>query len=245
MLPTRCYLSPPPRPCSPGGEVFDSYGPGKSRADLLINYGFVAVAAIAGEDVADLPGDAFWAEAEEALLLAAAEGADEESAADPLSHREALRSLLGAVGMTPGDTTVRVTADGVGENAMEWCQLAVTTRSELAEAERFSLGDDPDAPGGGGDGDEEMEGSEEDAWAVITALMDGPGSTAMRQREERARRVLTQLCARTLRGYPEWAHGLQGEERGPATGAAAAGMVLSSEIRALNGALESLAALRK
>ena len=35
-------------------------------------------------------------------------------------------------------TAVRVTADGVGENAMEWCQLVVATEEELVEAETLS-----------------------------------------------------------------------------------------------------------
>lgn len=92
--------------------------------------------------------------------------------------------------------------------------------------------------------DEEEEGTEEEAWAVIVALMDGVGSEAARRRADRARRVLRRLCARRLEGYPEWAHGLaeRGEGEGPASGAAAAGMVLASEIRALKGALQSLAA---
>ena len=95
----------------------------------------------------------------------------------------------------------------------------------------------------------EEEGTEEEAWGVIMALMDGPGSEALRRRQTRARNVLRQLCAGTLSGYPEWAQNLaaEAEEKkekessgGAATGAAAAGMVLSSEIRALKGALECL-----
>jgi hypothetical protein len=54
----------------------------------------------------------------------------------------------------------------MGDNAMEWCQLVVAREAEVAEAERLSLPEDAD---------EDEEGSEEDAWGVVVALMDGPG----------------------------------------------------------------------
>lgn len=141
--------------------------------------------------------------------------------------------------MSPDDTTLRVTAEGVGENALEWCQLVVVAEEELREAETKTLLLKEVKE------EEEEDRTEEDAWAVVMSLMDGGGENIRRQRETRAKRVLRRLCEDTLSGYPDWAHKLAEDDKGEipgvaATGAAAAGIVLASEIRALKGALRNL-----
>jgi hypothetical protein len=87
--------------------------------------------------IVDLPGDEFWADAER--MLCGAAGADGDRDRESVI---ALRSYLIAVGMGPAETTLRVTAAGVNNKAMEWCQLAVTSRSELIAA-----GWEPPEPG--------------------------------------------------------------------------------------------------
>ena len=248
------------RDAAPGDEVFDSYGPGKSRSDLLINYGFVAMAASPptkkekekendnenenalpadedewstewAADVVDITGEAFFAEA---AGLVDTHSSDTKC---QTTHLASLRSLLGAIGMDVSDTTVRVTADGVSGAAADWCLLAASTADELEAAANVAVGHVA------GDG-ASFEGSEEDAWAVAAALMDGPGAEA---REARARRVLARVCEAQLARYPKWAHDLTDDERAGGaggaghvtTGAAAAGALLASEIRALKGALAS------
>lgn len=244
---------------APGDEVHDSYGPHKTRADLFVDYGFVPdLAPSRLEDSADIPGEWFWEEAEEA---AAEEARDNdasnalkllllEEAAHGAPHRSALRSHLAAVGMRPEDTVLRVTPRGLGDAATTWCGLAVATRAELFAA-GWTGGEAADA---------------EEAWGVVSALMADESPAAI-EREVRARGVLARLCSRLLRDYPSFAKypslamgvgrsprsseeeveaggmGEGGGGGGSATGDAAAAMVLASEARALSGAIESFVGL--
>ena len=244
---------------APGDEVHDSYGPHKTRADLFVDYGFVPdLAPTRVEDSADIPGEWFWEEAEEA---AAEEARDNdasnalkllllEEAAHGAPHRSALRSHLAAVGMRPEDTVLRVTPRGLGDAATAWCGVAVATRAELFAA-GWTGGEATDA---------------DEAWNVVSALMADESPAAI-EREVRARGVLAGLCSRLLRDYPSFAKypslaggvgrsprssedeveaGGMGEDGGGggfATGDAAAAMVLASEARALSGAIESFVGL--
>lgn len=217
-----------------GAEVFTSYEPGISRQDLFVNYGFAAAAAkppddgdasaatsapaaaasgveeqvedeedVYGEgDVVDLPADEFWEDAE--AMLCGASGAagdrDRESFA-------ALRSYLAAVGMGPTETSLRVTAGGVSKKAMKWCQLAVTSRSELVDA-GWEPPETEAAPGEAPPPPPPPHAVE--AWTIVGKLqadeeetgvgLEG-GCSAAQARAERARRVMTALCARRLAGY--------------------------------------------
>ena len=244
---------------APGDEVHDSYGPHKTRADLFVDYGFVPdLAPTRVEDSADIPGEWFWEEAEEA---AAEEARDNdasnalkllllEEAAHGAPHRSALRSHLAAVGMRPEDTVLRVTPRGLGDAATAWCGVAVATRAELFAA-GWTGGEATDA---------------DEAWNVVSALMADESPAAI-EREVRARGVLAGLCSRLLRDYPSFAKypslaggvgrsprssedeveaggtGEDGGGGGSATGDAAAAMVLASEARALSGAIESFVGL--
>ena len=97
---------------APGDEVHDSYGVGLSRADSFLRYGFVDVSELKCEDSVDVSGEIFLRE-----LL----GGDEP--AEPLFAR------LDAVGLGPGETCVTVTAHGVGESALAWCEMAASAAS--------------------------------------------------------------------------------------------------------------------
>ena len=102
---------------APGDEVHDSYGVGLSRADSFLRYGFVDVSESCGggggcEDRVDVSGEIFLRE-----LL----GVDEPT--EPLFAR------LDAVGLGPGETCVTVTAYGVGESALAWCEMAASAAS--------------------------------------------------------------------------------------------------------------------
>ena len=104
---------------APGDEVHDSYGVGLSRADSFLRYGFVDVSESSGgggvfEDRVDLPGEIFLRE-----LL----GVDCRCSAEPSFAR------LDAVGLGPGETCVTVTAHGVGESALAWCEMAASAAS--------------------------------------------------------------------------------------------------------------------
>ena len=243
---------------APGDEVHDSYGPHKTRADLFVDYGFVPdLAPTRVEDSADIPGEWFWEEAEEA---AAEEARDNdasnalkllllEEAAHGAPHRSALRSHLAAVGMRPEDTVLRVTPRGLGDAATAWCAAAVATRAELFAA-GWTGGEATDA---------------DEAWNVVSALMADESPAAI-EREVRARGVLAGLCSRLLRiihpspsilrwpgvgrsprsSEDEVEAGGTGEDGGgggSATGDAAAAMVLASEARAPAEPIESFVGL--
>lgn len=266
-----------------GAEVFTSYEPGISRQDLFVNYGFAAAAAkppddgnasavtsapaaaasgveeqvededdVYGEgDVVDLPGDEFWEDAEKMLCGASGAAGDRDR-----QSFAALRSYLTAVGMGPTETSLRVTAGGVSKRAMEWCQLAVTSRSELIDAgwqPPETLASPAEVP--------QPPPHAIEAWIVVGKLQADEEETgvglegdcsAAQARVERARRVMTALCTRRLAGYPSAAElaamsgtsegeggggGVGGDESTPAFGAAGAARLLRSEMRALQGTL--------
>ena len=98
----------------PGDEVHDSYGVGLTRQDTFLRYGFVEVSDIMGcEDSVDVAGTEFLAELR-------------KSRRDPsgLGNEDTLNSTtrLDRVGLGPSETSVNVTAGGVGESALAWCE---------------------------------------------------------------------------------------------------------------------------
>lgn len=98
---------------APGDEVHDSYGVGLTRADSFLRYGFVDVSELKCEDSVDVSGEIFLRE-----LL----GVDEPAGC-------LLFARLDAVGLGPGETCVTVTAHGVGESALAWCEMAASAAS--------------------------------------------------------------------------------------------------------------------
>ena len=238
-----------------GSEVTISYEPGISRQDLFLNYGFVAarnppregvrenedVIAPPAEDVVDVSSEQFLDVAEE--VLCGATGNDGDRDRESLA---ALRSYLNAVGMAK--TTLRVTASGADEKAMEWCQLAVASRSEMT-----AVGWKPKDEGASDDeSPDSIVPDSISSWIVLGKLRldeDGPDvESAKRARRERANRVLSALCAKYLAGYPsaeklaEMAgeDGLSEGEEQPEFGAPAVARLLQSEKRALLGAIEAI-----
>ena len=184
---------------APGDEVHDSYGVDLSRADSFLRYGFVDVSGSNGgggcEDSVDVSGEIFLRE-----LL------DVDEPAAPLFAR------LDAVGLGPGETCVAVTAHGVGESALAWCEMAASAAS----------GEDFD-----GDFDGDFEGDFEDACVaalsrVCEAMAAGyperhaaaVGSERGEERacgEDAAALVLASEL-RALTGFVEWAKKRKGRK---------------------------------
>ena len=143
------------------------------------------------EDLADIPGEWFWEEAEEA---AAEEARDNdasnalkllllEEAAHGAPHRSALRSHLAAVGMRPEDTVLRVTPE-------DWATRRPRGAASPSRPERNSS--PPVGRGEATDADE--------AWNVVSALMADESPAAI-EREVRARGSLAG-CVRGCCGLP-------------------------------------------
>ena len=179
--------------------MHDSYGVDLSRADSFLRYGFVDVSGSNGgggcEDSVDVSGEIFLRE-----LL------DVDELAAPLFAR------LDAVGLGPGETCVAVTAHGVGESALAWCEMAASAAS----------GEDFD-----GDFDGDFEGDFEDACVaalsrVCEAMAAGyperhaaaVGSERGEERacgEDAAALVLASEL-RALTGFVEWAKKRKGRK---------------------------------
>ena len=94
----------------PGDEVHDSYGVGLTRQDTFLRYGFVEVSDTMGcEDSVDVAGTEFLAELG-------------KSRRDPSGNEDNSTTRLDRVGLGPSETSVNVTAGGVGESALAWCE---------------------------------------------------------------------------------------------------------------------------
>ena len=163
------------------------------------NYGFIDKVHVA---TVDIPGDDFW----RAAVVA---GAAEE-----------MSEVLSSAGMQVEETVLRLgeDKDGLGEGALDWCQLCMTSREELLAAGW--------QPGG------EECGANNDVETLSNLMVQGTN-----ERESRALGLLIELC----RGYLE-----KGKDKVetvpplPASGPEAALVLLAAERRALEAARRAL-----
>ena len=223
---------------SAGLEVFDSYGPGLTRSESLASYGFVAdspsgeasgEASEPEEASCDLPGEWFWRVADRAEEDASDERSDasgalrmlrREEAAAGASHRDALRAVLAACGLGPGDATIRVfERSGIGASAAAWCRLATTNRAAFHRAGWDGGRVDPvdvagchrvvaaltamdDATWGRAKEKKPVEKPVEGGFGEDAGGVDADVDVTGAEREARARATLARLVAEVLEGYP-------------------------------------------
>lgn len=107
----RCAVLFAHRRYGPGEEVFDSYSPGKSPVDTLLEYGFVEPRSVSvAADRADVPAAHLGAVAQDNA------------------------ALLTSVGLDPATAIASLGEDGPDTGVLAWLRVASATPEELAAA---------------------------------------------------------------------------------------------------------------
>ena len=146
-----------------------------------------------------------------------------EEAAAGASHRDALRAVLAACGLGPGDATIRVfERSGIGASAAAWCRLATTNRAafhragwdggrvdpvDVAGCRRVvaaltAMDDATSTWGGGREEKKPVEKPVEGGFGEDAGGVDADVDVTGAEREARARATLARLVAEVLEGYP-------------------------------------------